>query len=78
MDFSETYKSSTDPAPCYSPDGQFIATAVEYRLIIREAESLRVVQLYSCLDRISELSWAPNSLYVMCAIHARGIVQVHK
>lgn len=63
-------------APCYSPDGKYLATAVEYRLIIRDVESLRVVQLYSCLDRIDRLEWADNSLYVLCAMYARAILQV--
>lgn len=34
MDFSEPYKYS-GPAPAYSPDGRYLAAAVEYRLIIR-------------------------------------------
>lgn len=51
MDFSESFRSS-GPHPAFSPDGRFVATVVEYRLIIREVETLRVVQLYSCLDRI--------------------------
>jgi hypothetical protein len=77
MDFSESYAASGGGgAPCFSPDGRYIATAVEHRLIIREAESLRVVQLYACLDRIDIVKWAPNSVYVLCALCTRGLVQV--
>ena len=50
--------------------------AVEYRLIIREAETLSVVQLYSSLDRIEHLEWSPNSMYVMCGLYSRAIIQI--
>lgn len=76
MEFSETYKVSTEATPSYSPDGKYLACVVEYRLIIREAESLQVVQLYSCLDRVQYIEWAPNSLYVLCGLFTRSIIQV--
>jgi hypothetical protein len=40
MDFSETYKHS---GPCaWSPDGKMLATAVEFRLVVRDTDSLQV------------------------------------
>jgi hypothetical protein len=36
-----------------------------------------VTQLYSCLDRIDHFEWSPNSMYVLCALYTRAIVQVH-
>jgi hypothetical protein len=59
QDFSESYRCSLLPA--YSPDGRFIAAAVEYRLVIREVESLKVVQIYSCLDKIHRIEWSASS-----------------
>lgn len=61
MDFSEAYRTSTGIPPKFSPDGRFIAAVVEYRLIIREVDTLRVVQLYSCLDRVNAIDWSFNS-----------------
>jgi hypothetical protein len=58
QDFSESYRCSLLPA--YSPDGRFIAAAVEYRLVIREVESLKVVQIYSCLDKIHRIEWSAS------------------
>ena len=75
MDFSEPYKVS-GPPPCHSPDGKYVCHTAEYRLIIRETETLRVVQLYSCVDRISAVEWSANSLYVMCTLCARNVIQV--
>ncbi|PNW73649.1 hypothetical protein CHLRE_13g567150v5 [Chlamydomonas reinhardtii] len=75
MDFSESFRSS-GPHPAFSPDGRFVATVVEYRLIIREVETLRVVQLYSCLDRIDSIEWSCNSAYVLCGLCSRGVIQI--
>eukprot|EP00878_Enallax_costatus_P030883 GHUV01033690.1.p1 GENE.GHUV01033690.1~~GHUV01033690.1.p1 ORF type:complete len:164 (+),score=28.66 GHUV01033690.1:263-754(+) len=74
MDFSESYRASLLPA--YSPDGRYIAAAVEYRLVIREVDSLKVVQIYSCLDKISRIEWSASGKYIVCGLYARGIVQV--
>ncbi|KAG2498499.1 hypothetical protein HYH03_003750 [Edaphochlamys debaryana] len=75
MDFSESFRTS-GPKPAFSPNGRYVATVVEYRLIIRDVEHLRVIQLYSCLDRIDCIEWSSNSNYVLCGLFSRGIVQV--
>ncbi|MEW5306293.1 MAG: hypothetical protein WDW38_009141 [Sanguina aurantia] len=76
MDFSESYRCSSDPSPCYSPDGRHVACVVEYRLLIREVNYMRIVQLYPCLDRVSDIQWSPDSCYVMCGLFSRGILQI--
>lgn len=75
MDFSEPYRYS-GPTPAFSPDGRFIAVAVEYRLLVRDWQTLRVVQLFSCLDRIQHFAWSPDSMYILCGLYDRAIVQV--
>lgn len=75
MDFSESYKFS-GPQPAVSPDGNYIAAAVESRLIIRNAVTTQVTQIYSCLDKISQIAWCPKSVYVLCGLVKRSIVQV--
>ena len=74
MDFSESYRCTLLPA--YSPDGLQIATAAEYRLVIREVETLKVVQIFSCLDKIHSIEWSPTSKYVLCGLYDRSTVQV--
>ncbi|KAF8071311.1 WRAP73 [Scenedesmus sp. PABB004] len=86
MDFSEAYKCSTSSsagpgapgalAPAYSPCGRLLAAAVEYRLVVREVESLKVVAIFSCLDKIHRLEWSPSGRHVLAALHSRGVVQV--
>eukprot|EP00879_Flechtneria_rotunda_P025966 GHRR01027631.1.p1 GENE.GHRR01027631.1~~GHRR01027631.1.p1 ORF type:complete len:252 (+),score=27.62 GHRR01027631.1:261-1016(+) len=74
MDFSESYRCSL--LPCYSRDGRHVAAAVEYRIVIREVESLKVVQIYSCLDKIHRIEWSASGNYVLCGLYDRSTVQI--
>ncbi|RLN42181.1 WD repeat-containing protein WRAP73 [Panicum miliaceum] len=73
MEFTEPYKQ-TGPC-CFSPDARFLAVAVDYRLVVRDVLSLKVVQLFSCVDKISSLEWAPDSEYILCGLYKRPMVQ---
>ena len=44
MEFTETYKQS-GPC-CFSPNAQFLAVAVDYRLVIRDVFSLKVLDRF--------------------------------
>mmetsp|Transcript_65310 Transcript_65310/g.206311 ORF Transcript_65310/g.206311 Transcript_65310/m.206311 type:complete len:438 (+) Transcript_65310:104-1417(+) len=74
MDFSEVYRHC-GPAPKYSPDGRYLATVVDYRLVVRDVDTLQVVQLFSCLDMIEHVEWACDSDHILCALYKRAIVQ---
>jgi len=73
MEFTEPYKQ-TGPC-CFSPDARFLAVAVDYRLVVRDVVSLKVVQLFSCVDKISSVEWAPDSEYILCGLYKRPMVQ---
>lgn len=75
VDFSEK-AVFTGPLPCFSPDGKLIALAQEYRLVVREVETLAVVGLFSCLDRIEALSWSPCGELILCGMYTHGTAQV--
>ena len=36
---------------------------------------VQVVQLFSCVDKISSLEWAPDSEYILCGLYKRPMVQ---
>jgi hypothetical protein len=75
MDFTEVYKQSSNH--CYfSPDGQYLATSVQQRLVIREAHSLQIVQLFNCADVIQDLQWSAASDLILVASYKLGIFQV--
>ena len=66
----------TGPLPCFSPDGKHIALAQDYRLVVRDVETLAVVSLFSCLDQIDAISWSPCGELILCGMYKRGTAQV--
>lgn len=73
MEFTEAYKQT---GPCvFSPDARFLAVAADYRLVIRDVLTLKVVQLFSCLDKITYIEWALDSEYILCGLHKRPMIQ---
>ncbi|KAK7497947.1 hypothetical protein BaRGS_00010818 [Batillaria attramentaria] len=75
MNFSELFRQSHQLCR-YSLDGKYLASAVDYRLVIRDVETLQIQQLFSCLDAIQHIEWSPDSLFILCGMFKRGIVQV--
>ncbi|KAK6912385.1 WD40 repeat [Dillenia turbinata] len=73
MEFTEAYKHS-GPC-CFSPNSRFLAVAVDYRLVIRDIHSLKVVHLFSCVDKISFIEWALDSEYILCGLYKRPMIQ---
>eukprot|EP00462_Mataza_sp_D1_P005949 CAMPEP_0175125378 /NCGR_PEP_ID=MMETSP0087-20121206/3284_1 /TAXON_ID=136419 /ORGANISM="Unknown Unknown, Strain D1" /LENGTH=553 /DNA_ID=CAMNT_0016407211 /DNA_START=41 /DNA_END=1699 /DNA_ORIENTATION=+ len=81
MDFSEALPCSNTAKQSskerwFSPDGRFLASKDKYRLYIREAFSLEIIQVITCLDMISLLQWSPDSTMLLCAQNKRNIVQI--
>ena len=75
MDFTDRLAYS-GPPPVFSPDRKLLASADGYRLVVRAADSLAVVCLASCLDRIEALAWSPDSDHILCGLFKRATVQV--
>ncbi|CAN4080722.1 unnamed protein product [Withania somnifera] len=73
MEFTEAYKQTGSYA--FSPNARFLAVAVDYRLVIRDVLSLKVVQLFSCLDKITYIEWAPDSEYILCCLYKKPMIQ---
>uniref|UniRef100_A0A9J7XWJ2 WD repeat containing, antisense to TP73 n=2 Tax=Cyprinus carpio TaxID=7962 RepID=A0A9J7XWJ2_CYPCA len=75
MNFSEVFKQSNQLCKV-SPDGKYLATCVQYRLVVRDINSLQIVHLYTCLDQVMHMEWSSDSLFILCAMYKRGLVQV--
>ena len=75
VDFSEEAVFD-GPLPCFSSDGKHVAIAQQYRMVVKEIETMAVVGLFSCLDRIEDLAWSPCNELVLCSMFTRGTVQV--
>ncbi|XP_021510924.2 WD repeat-containing protein WRAP73 isoform X1 [Meriones unguiculatus] len=75
MNFSESFKLSG--LLCrFSPDGKYLASCVQYRLVVRDVKTLQILQLHTCLDQIQHVEWSADSLFILCAMYRRGLVQV--
>ncbi|KAL8198506.1 UNVERIFIED_CONTAM: WD repeat-containing protein wrap73 [Gekko kuhli] len=75
MNFSECFKLSGQLCK-FSPDGKCLASGVQYRLVVRSTETLQILQLFTCLDQIQYIEWSSDSLFILCAMYKRGVVQV--
>uniref|UniRef100_A0A4W5N7Q8 WD repeat containing, antisense to TP73 n=1 Tax=Hucho hucho TaxID=62062 RepID=A0A4W5N7Q8_9TELE len=75
MNFSEVFKQSNQLCRV-SPDGKYLATCVQYRLVVRDVNTLQILHLYTCLDQIVHMEWSSDSLFILCAMYKRGLVQV--
>ena len=60
----------------FSPTGTHVASVAGYRLILRDVDTLQIVQLYACIDRIEGLEWSCDGQYVLCSVPKRGAAQV--
>jgi hypothetical protein len=72
-DFSDPLAAS---ASCSSPNGQYIASAQGVKLFIRDIHTLKVVHLFTCIDKIEKFEFSPDSEYILCAMYARTSIQV--
>ena len=65
----------------WSSCGRYLAIAKDTRLNIRDATlNMAVIQVYTCVDIISSVQWAPSDAdglhLVLCAMYKRALVQV--
>ncbi|XP_048751589.2 WD repeat-containing protein WRAP73-like [Ostrea edulis] len=75
MNFSELFRQSSQICK-FSTDGKYLASVVEFRLVIRDVDTLQIQNLYTCLDTIQHIEWSSDSQFVLCGLFKRGIVQV--
>ena len=52
MNFSDLFKQ-TNLLCEFSPNGKYLANVVQFRVIIRDINSLEITNLYTCLDTVN-------------------------
>ena len=75
IDFSELYKHSGGFC-MWSPDGKYLAVASKSTLVVRDVEDMSVVNLFNCADEIKHVEWSFDSMYILCGIYGRAVVDV--
>lgn len=74
-DLSALYKQSNGLVQ-WSPNCRYIAIIRDNRLSIRSSDTLQIIQVYSCIDLVQEVQWAPDSEYILVSMFKRCVVQV--
>lgn len=74
-DFSDALEQSNGLVQ-FSRRTNYVAAASGNKLIVRDANSLEIIQVFPCIDKIERLEWAPDGQYVFCAMIVRSAVQV--
>ena len=67
MDFTELYKQQLLK---FSPDSTKVATIVDHRLVIRDAESMQILSLFNNPSAATYLEWSADSQLVLCACYS--------
>lgn len=75
MKFSECYKQ-TGQLCKFSPNGTYLASTVQNRLVVRSTKSLQVTQVFSCQYAIQAVEWCSDSSLVLCAMFKRSVIQI--
>ncbi|CAL8072936.1 unnamed protein product [Calicophoron daubneyi] len=75
MNFSEPVRISNTLASV-SPNSIYVASVTQHKVIIRLCASLQISQMCSCIDVIYAFSWSPDSLFILCVLKKRSIVQI--
>lgn len=73
MEFSDVYKQCLGK---WSPNSQYLAAAAQNRVLVREPSSMRLLQVYICLDKVERIEWSPNSRFFLTEASRQGVVQI--
>lgn len=75
MDFSEVYKQSHMLCK-FSPNGKYIAVVVQFRVVVRDTETMQILHLFTCTDHLQQIAWSKDSDLIACASYRLGAIQV--
>jgi len=60
----------------FSPNGKYVASTSQQRLIISDSQDMQKLYLYNCHENISQIEWSHDSEFVLCVVPATHCVQV--
>ncbi|CAF2516268.1 unnamed protein product [Rotaria sp. Silwood2] len=75
MNFTELFKVTSYQCS-FSPDGQYLASVNQYRLIIRTSTTLEIINLFACIDVIDTIEWSYDSRFILAGLIKRNAVQI--
>ncbi|KAJ3217298.1 WD repeat-containing protein wrap73 [Clydaea vesicula] len=75
MEFSELFKQSKNLCK-FSPNGKYLGCIIQYRLVIRNAHDLEIVNLFNFTDNLQAICWSRDSTLIACASFNLGSIQI--
>ncbi|KAG5444947.1 WD repeat-containing protein wrap73 [Clonorchis sinensis] len=75
MNFSVPVKASMGLVSI-SPDCNYVASASHHRITLRTISAVQVSRTFTCIDVVSQFSWSPDSLFILCVLRKRGTTQI--
>jgi WD40 repeat protein len=75
MDFSDIFKQTGNHG-YFSPQGNYVATVVGHKLVIRDTETLQIVNIMVAMDQISYIEFSPDQEYILCVSYELGLIQI--
>ncbi|CAE7696877.1 WRAP73 [Symbiodinium sp. CCMP2456] len=74
MDFSDVLAGQT--LAQWSPNAKYVAAADKNRVQVREPDSLKLVQVYICIDKVERIEWSPDSQFLLTEVARQGLLQI--
>lgn len=55
---------------------RYIANASQFRLVLREFETLQIITVFTCIDTVDRVLWSKNSKLILTCCYKRNVSQV--
>eukprot|EP00434_Breviolum_minutum_P019521 symbB.v1.2.017219.t1/scaffold1333.1/size124786/5 len=69
MEYTDVFRQGLGE---WSPNGKFLAGAQQNRLQIREHDSLKLLQVFICIDKVERIEWSPDSQLILTEVARPG------
>jgi WD40 repeat protein len=76
MNFTERFKHTVPQSCQVSPSGTYIANIYQNRVVVRNAETCKLVRQWTAADPLRELHWSPDSELLLSVTSKTELVQV--
>ncbi len=60
----------------FSPDHRYISVVSGSRLTVRETDTVEILHVFSCVDKIEKVVFSPDSQYILCGMFSRNAIQI--
>ncbi|CAK0800028.1 unnamed protein product, partial [Prorocentrum cordatum] len=73
MSFSEVHRETLGH---FSPDGGHLAGVSNNRILVRDARTLRLAEVFVCAAKVERIEWSADSEFLLAEVARPGLVQI--